>query len=109
MCQRPQVFAERPCADLVRRSSRPLRPSTAPDEMAVSFHHRLVSIHAFPNGNGRHARLMADELVLRLARPRFTWGSNSLVGSGDPRTRYLDALRAADAGEVAPLLRFARS
>ncbi|CAN7146947.1 MULTISPECIES: mobile mystery protein B [unclassified Variovorax] len=83
--------------------------STAPDEMAVSFHHRLVSIHAFPNGNGRHARLTADELVLRLARPRFTWGSNSLVGSGDPRTRYLDALRAADAGEVAPLLRFARS
>jgi Fic-DOC domain mobile mystery protein B len=83
--------------------------STAPDEMAVSFHHRLVTIHAFPNGNGRHARLMADELVLRLARGRFTWGSNSLAGSGDPRTRYLDALRAADAGDAAPLLRFARS
>lgn len=80
-----------------------------PDEMAVRYHHQLVWIHAFPNGNGRHARLMTDELALRLARPRFTWGSNSLARSGNPRARYLDALRAADAGEVAPLLRFARS
>lgn len=80
-----------------------------PDEMAVSFHHRLVWIHAFPNGSGRHARLMADELALRLAGSRFTWGSNSLTGIGAARTRYLEALRSADTGDMRPLLRFARS
>ena len=36
----------------------------APDEIAVRFHHRLVLIHPFPNGNGRHARLMADLLAM---------------------------------------------
>ena len=53
--------------------------SLSPDEIAVRFHHRLVAIHPFPNGNGRHARLMADLLADRLGRPRFTWGSASLV------------------------------
>jgi Fic-DOC domain mobile mystery protein B len=43
-----------------------------PDEIAVRFHHRLVQIHAFPNGNGRHARLMADLLVMRLGGERFS-------------------------------------
>lgn len=80
-----------------------------PDELAVSFHHQLVWIHAFPNGNGRHARLMADELAQRLVRPRFTWGSNSLVNERNPRRRYLDALRAADGGQMAPLVQFART
>jgi Fic-DOC domain mobile mystery protein B len=84
-------------------------PSMPPDELALRFHHRLVWIHAFANGNGRHARLMADELVLRLVRPRFGWGSAGLVEQGDPRQRYLEALRAADVGDIAPLLRFARS
>jgi fido (protein-threonine AMPylation protein) len=44
----------------------------------VRFHHRLVLIHPFPNGNGRHARLMADLLVIQLGRERFTWGRESL-------------------------------
>src|SRR5260221_2900671 len=30
------------------------------DEIAVRFKHRIVSIHCFPNGNGRHSRLMSD-------------------------------------------------
>jgi hypothetical protein len=66
-----------------------------PDEIAVHFHHRLVSIHPFPNGNGRHARLMADHLVMRLERERFSWGRESLRDAGDLRHRYIFALKAA--------------
>jgi len=44
------------------------------DELAVRFHHRLVWIHPFANGNGRHARLMADVIVRKQGRPVFTWG-----------------------------------
>ena len=83
--------------------------SCPPDEIAVRFHHRLVAIHPFPNGNGRHARLMADLLVERLGQPRFTWGSCSLVDAGETRRAYIAALQAADARDYAPLLAFARS
>jgi Fic-DOC domain mobile mystery protein B len=83
--------------------------SLPPDEIAVRFHHRLVAIHPFPNGNGRHARLMADLLAERLGRPRFTWGSASLVDANETRRRYIAALQAADARDIAPLLAFARS
>lgn len=79
------------------------------DELAVRFHHRLVWIHAFPNGNGRHARLMADVLVTRLGGERFTWGQASLLVAGDVRARYLQALRAADQGMLELLIQFARS
>ena len=80
-----------------------------PDEIAVRLHHRLVQIHAFPNGNGRHARLMADLLVMRLGGTRFSWGSASLHKAGDVRQRYIMALQAADQDDVGPLLTFARS
>jgi len=83
-----------------------------PDEIAVRFHHRLVgTIHPFPNGNGRHARLHADVIAVKLGRAEFTWGRNDLVGAGPARARYLDALRALDADDrnVKPLLEFARS
>lgn len=83
--------------------------SYPPDEIAVRFHHRLVAIHPFPNGNGRHARLMADLLVERLGQPRFTWGSRSLVDASDTRQRYIAALQAADARDISPLLDFVRS
>lgn len=83
--------------------------SYPPDEIAVRFHHRLVAIHPFPNGNGRHARLMADLLVERLGQSRFTWGSRSLVDAGETRQHYITALQAADARDIAPLLAFARS
>jgi Fic-DOC domain mobile mystery protein B len=79
------------------------------DEIAVRFHHRLVAIHPFLNGNGRHARLMADLLIERLGRPRFTWGSRGLVHASETRQRYIDALQAADRRDFAPLLAFARS
>jgi Fic-DOC domain mobile mystery protein B len=81
----------------------------SPDETAVRFHHRLVFIHPFPNGNGRHARLVADVLVMRLGRPSLTWGSANLVEVGEVRTKYLDTIRAADNGDIQPLLGFARS
>jgi Fic-DOC domain mobile mystery protein B len=83
--------------------------SYPPDEIAVRFHHRLVVIHPFSNGNGRHARLMADLLILRMGCDRFTWGSASLRSAGEARQRYIVALRAADAHDIGPLLVFARS
>ncbi|WP_213807094.1 mobile mystery protein B [Granulicella sp. dw_53] len=80
-----------------------------PDELAIRFHHRLVSIHPFANGNGRHARLMADVVVKRLNRPIFTWGRADIVRVGDFRRVYIDALRAADKNDIQPLLSFSRS
>lgn len=79
------------------------------DELAVRFHHRLVWIHPFPNGNGRHARMMADLIVMKQGRPRFTWGSASLHETSTLRTRYIQALRSADAGKMGSLVEFARS
>ncbi|MGO8657789.1 mobile mystery protein B, partial [Rhizobium ruizarguesonis] len=66
------------------------------DEIAIRFHHRLVAIHPFPNGNGRHARLAADLLIERLGGERFSWGGETLADVGELRTRYVVALRAAD-------------
>jgi Fic-DOC domain mobile mystery protein B len=81
-----------------------------PDEMVIRFHHRLVFIHPFANGNGRHSRLMADILGQRLGCAAFTWGAGvDLVKPGTAREQYLTALRAADVGDIAPLLAFARS
>jgi Fic-DOC domain mobile mystery protein B len=80
-----------------------------PDEIAVRFHHRLVAIHPFPNGNGRHGRLAADLLVVQLGRPRFSWGSENLVEPKETRQRYVATLRAADNHDIGPLLAFARS
>jgi Fic-DOC domain mobile mystery protein B len=80
-----------------------------PDEIAVRFHHRLVWIHPFPNGNGRHARMAADLLAVSLSRPRFTWGSANLVEAAATRAAYVAALKAADNHDIAPLLAFARS
>ncbi len=79
------------------------------DEIAVRFHHRLVSIHPFPNGNGRHARITADLLAVQLGSARFTWGSENLVEVADTRRRYIAALRAADNHDIGPLLLFART
>ena len=82
-----------------------------PDELVVRFHHQLVWVYAFPNGNGRHARLMADVLAQQLGRPRMTWGGADveLVSMGTVRDRYLKALREADQGQWSALIAFARS
>ena len=83
--------------------------SYPPDELAVRLHHRLVSIHPFPIGNGRLSRLMGDLLIVALGRERFTWGSANLVDPTEVRRRYIDALRQADAHIIAPLIEFSRS
>lgn len=75
-------------------------------EIAARFHHRLVHVHPFPNGNGRFARLLTDLLLIRHGEEPFRWGDGDLVGAGDVRTRYIEALRGADAGDYALLLRF---
>jgi Fic-DOC domain mobile mystery protein B len=80
-----------------------------PDEIAVRFHHHLVFIHPFPNGNGRLTRMAADLLAVRLARERFGWGSGNLIATAELRSCYIAALKAADANEIGPLLAFARS
>lgn len=81
----------------------------SPDEIAARFHHRLVMIHPFPNGNGRHSRLAADMLLVKLNQPLFTWGRVSLVDASETRSQYIAALRAADAHDMTPLLGFVRS
>lgn len=81
----------------------------SPDEIAARFHHRLVFIHPFPNGNGRHARLATDLLLHALGRERFTWGRVNLVNASDTRRLYIAALRAADNFDMEPLLQFVRS
>ena len=75
-------------------------------EIAVRLHHRLVLIHPFPNGNGRTSRLMADLLMQQLGESRLYWGDGNLTDITDLRMKYIDALRAADAGDYAGLIRF---
>lgn len=98
------------CSDVLAQTVDRASLPWSEDELAVRFHYRLVVIHPFSNGNGRHARLAADLLVESLGRPSFTWGSADLVTKGAARAAYLDALRLADsAGEFGPLVVFARS
>jgi Fic-DOC domain mobile mystery protein B len=80
-----------------------------PDEVAVRFHHQLVWLHPFPNGNGRHSRLMTDCLLKQHRLTPFSWGRGNLIAVNDVRERYIQALRAADAGDYAQLLAFVRS
>lgn len=80
------------------------------DEIAMRFHHELVRIHPWPNGNGRHARLAADLLLERWGHPAFTWGSAAdLAAAGAARTAYIAALRRADGGDFTLLRGFVRS
>jgi Fic-DOC domain mobile mystery protein B len=79
------------------------------DELAARFHHRLVSVHPFPNGNGRHSRLMTDVLLFNNDQKIFTWGSTNLVAPGQAREKYIAALKAADARDLGPLVTFVRS
>jgi len=81
----------------------------AADEIALRLHHRLVAIHPFANGNGRHARLMADVLAERQGQPAFSWGISAIARDSDFRRAYLEALRAADRHDMQLLLLFARS
>ena len=80
------------------------------EELAIRFKHRLVSIHPFANGNGRHSRLLADVIASHIYhQPVFTWGRAGLVKPSEARKTYIAALHAADNGDIEPLLVFARS
>ena len=81
-----------------------------PDEVAIRFKHKIVSIHCFPNGNGRHSRLMADIIIDKIFnQPVFSWGSEELVKQSINRTNYIKAVKEADNNNYKPLLSFARS
>jgi Fic-DOC domain mobile mystery protein B len=81
-----------------------------PEEIAIRFKHKIVCIHCFPNGNGRHSRMMADIIIDKIfKRELFTWGTGELTNQSDSRSRYLKAVRAADKNEFDLLLGFARS
>lgn len=81
-----------------------------PEQIAIRFKHRLVSIHCFPNGNGRHSRIMADLIAKHVFEfEKFSWGQRSLLASSEQRKLYLKALQKADMGDYDALLEFARS
>ncbi len=80
-----------------------------PDELCIRFHHRLVEIHAFPNGNGRHGRIAADYLVETLGRASFSWGATGHADPAAVRESYVSALVQADRGHFDDLIAFARS
>jgi Fic-DOC domain mobile mystery protein B len=81
-----------------------------PDEIAIRFKHKLVAIHCFANGNGRHSRLMGDIISENIfGNPVFSWGSNmNLAREGDERNQYLTAIKLADIGDISGLIKFAR-
>lgn len=81
-----------------------------PDEIAIRFKHRIVSIHCFANGNGRHSRLMADILIEHIfSLPVYSWGSSNLVKADKIRATYLAGIRQADIGNMKLLIAFSRS
>lgn len=82
----------------------------SPEEIAIRFKHRLVSIHCFPNGNGRHSRLMADCIMIFVFRLNaFSWNQSNLVSTTTMRKKYIGALKQADAGCIKSLIEFAKS
>ena len=78
----------------------------SPKEIAIRFHHRLVQIHPFPNGNGRISRLMADLLMKQFGLPVLGWGSGNLTEISELRKKYISALQDADNGDYSSLLNF---
>lgn len=81
-----------------------------PEEVAIRFKHRIVSIHCFSNGNGRHSRLMGDIVIEKLyGLEPFSWGNSTISEASEARKTYLQAIKSADQGDYSQLLRFSRS
>ena len=81
-----------------------------PEEISIRFKHRIVAIHCFPNGNGRHSRMMADIIMESIfGKEIFSWHKSNMVKANDVRKKYITALREADNGNIRPLIKFARS
>ena len=82
----------------------------SPEEISIKFKHRIVSIHCFPNGNGRHSRMLADIIMESIfGREPFTWRQSNMVKANETRKQYIDALRKADNGNIKPLIKFAKN
>ncbi|WP_372769945.1 mobile mystery protein B [Lutibacter sp.] len=82
----------------------------SPEEIAIRFKHRIVAIHCFPNGNGRHSRMMADIIMESIfGKEIFTWHESNMVKADETRKNYIKALREADNGNINPLIEFARN
>lgn len=82
----------------------------SPEEIAIRFKHRIVSIHCFPNGNGRHSRMMADIIMESIFEKEiFTWHKSNMVKADETRKKYIEALRKADNGNINPLIEFAQN
>jgi Fic-DOC domain mobile mystery protein B len=80
-----------------------------PDEIAIRFKHRIVSIHCFPNGNGRHSRMMADIIIESIFNKEiFSWHQSKMVKANETRAEYIQCLKKADNGDISPLVKFAR-
>ncbi len=95
--------------DLVADARAWIDAGDPPDRIATRVHHRLVQIHPFPNGNGRHGRVAADYLVVALGRAAFTWGAAGGLDYAQLRSEYVTALRRADGGGLDSLLAFVRA
>jgi len=79
------------------------------EDVVARFHHRLVQIHPFPNGNGRFGRVAAGMLSVALGGPTLSWGSKLNLETADLRENYLEALHTADGGDFSKLVEFASS
>lgn len=81
-----------------------------PEEIAIRFKHRIVSIHCFPNGNGRHSRMMADIIIESIfGNEIFSWHQSNMVKANEIRKMYINALKEADNGNIKPLIEFAKN
>lgn len=80
------------------------------EEIAIRFKHRLVNIHCFPNGNGRHSRIMADIIMESIfGKEPFSWNQSNMVKADQTRKNYISAIREGDKGNITPLIDFARN
>ena len=102
--QEIQIQLQQLCENCLHRLS-DLKADSWP-EFAAFFHHALVSIHPFLNGNGRHARLATDLLSWRIKLPEPSWGQSDLTDANPERARYITALKRADRGDLKPLIQF---
>jgi len=81
----------------------------SPEEISIRFKHRIVAIHCFPNGNGRHSRMMADIIIESIfGKEIFSWHKSNMVKADETRKKYIEALRKADNGNINPLIKFAK-
>jgi Fic-DOC domain mobile mystery protein B len=82
----------------------------SPEEISIRFKHRIVAIHCFPNGNGRHSRMIADIMMESIfGKEIFTWHQSNMIKANETRKKYIIALREADNGNITPLIEFAKN